>query len=162
MKLEGTNEATTIPTSRREGRARVHWIQGKAQNHPQHAIPWHLQHLEGGGEADPDERKQSGKMEAQQHQPLLHALTGYERESRHRWANTTFGHFFLKILRYSAPAIFFNERFMAAQYEEGCYENNISIYFLFAKGYGTMKSEWQGPTYYRRYGRELVSNPAIS
>ena len=31
------------------------------------------------------------------------------------------------------PLIFFNERFMAARHEEGCYENNISMCSLVCK-----------------------------
>ena len=34
--------------------------------------------------------------------------------------------------------------------------------FLFAKGYRTPTSGWHGPPCFRRYGRELVSKPAIS
>ena len=34
--------------------------------------------------------------------------------------------------------------------------------FMFAKVYRTMTSGWQGPPYFGRYGRELVSKPAIS
>ena len=34
--------------------------------------------------------------------------------------------------------------------------------FMFTKGYRTMTSGRQGAQYFRRYGRELVSKPAIS
>ena len=34
--------------------------------------------------------------------------------------------------------------------------------FLFAKGYRTMASGWQGAPHFRRYARGLVSKPAIS
>ena len=34
--------------------------------------------------------------------------------------------------------------------------------FLFAMDYRGMTSAWQGSPYYRKYGRELVSKPAIS
>ena len=33
---------------------------------------------------------------------------------------------------------------------------------LFAEDYRTMTSGWQGAPYFRRYGLELVSKPAIS
>ena len=57
---------------------------------------------------------------------------------------------------------FFNERFMAARHQEGCEEKISSCIFLFAKDYQTMTSGWQGAPYFSRYGRELVSKPAIS
>ena len=37
-----------------------------------------------------------------------------------------------------------------------------SCIFSVAKDYRTMTSRWQGAPYFRRYGRELVSKPAIS
>ena len=40
--------------------------------------------------------------------------------------------------------------------------NASSNIFLFARGYRTMTSGWQGAQYFRRYGQELVSKPAIS
>ena len=53
---------------------------------------------------------------------------------------------------------------MAARYEEGRYEKYISSHiFLFAKDHRPMASGWQGaPPYFRRYGRGLLSEPAIS
>ena len=43
---------------------------------------------------------------------------------------------------------------MAARHEEGCYFFFSPRIFLFAKGYRTVMSGWQGEPYFRRYGRE--------
>ena len=52
---------------------------------------------------------------------------------------------------------------MAALHDEGSYERNIFIYFLVCKGLSNdITSGWQGAPYFRIYGRELVSKPAIS
>ena len=58
---------------------------------------------------------------------------------------------------------FFNELFAAGQYEETCYMKIVFLYiFLFAKDYRNMTSGWQGAPCFGRYGRGLVSKPAIS
>ena len=49
---------------------------------------------------------------------------------------------------------------MAYQHEEGCYENKyLHLFCLFAKGYRTTTSRWQGAPHFRRYGRELGFEP---
>ena len=58
--------------------------------------------------------------------------------------------------------MFFNERFVAARYEDGCHEKFIFEFFLFAKDYRPMTSGWQRAPYSTRYGRGLVSKPSIS
>ena len=56
------------------------------------------------------------------------------------------------------------EVFVGARHEGGCHEKNILLRFLDRKGlqHRTMASGWQGSPYSGRYGRELVSKPAIS
>ena len=69
------------------------------------------------------------------------------------------------ILREPPPktAIFFNERFMAARHKEGCYLRNASVHFFVGKTLPNNDVEvGQGIAHLRRYGRELVSKPAIS
>ena len=65
--------------------------------------------------------------------------------------------------------MFFNERFiisiMVARHEEGCYENAIFTFFLVCEGLSTNQSTtsgWRGSPFFRRYGGELISKPAIS
>ena len=64
-------------------------------------------------------------------------------------------------------AIFFNERFVTARYEEGCHEKYIYIYIftfiLVREGLSTDDvGVGQRAPCFRRYGRGLVSKPAIS
>ena len=49
------------------------------------------------------------------------------------------------------PAISFNDRFMAARHEEGCYEKNKVYIFscLQRKAYRTMTSGWKGAPYFQ-------------
>ena len=54
-----------------------------------------------------------------------------------------------------------NERFMAAPHKECCYYVRVSTIFFFAMGFWNLTSRWQGAPYFRRYGLELVSEPAI-
>ena len=53
---------------------------------------------------------------------------------------------------------------MAAQLEEGCYENYtiLSHIFQFENGLSNDDVRGRGSPYFVRYGRELVPNPAIS
>ena len=61
------------------------------------------------------------------------------------------------------PEIFFNERFMAARHDEGCYEKNIVTYFAcLQRTIKRRRGVGKGSPHFRRYGRELVSKPAIS
>ena len=64
------------------------------------------------------------------------------------------------ILRYNPPepAVFFNERFTDARHEEGCFRKNIFSIFLYPKE--ALSNDDVGMA--RRYGRKLVSKPAIS
>ena len=52
------------------------------------------------------------------------------------------------------------KRFVAARHEEGCTVNLTCFYFFL--DYRAMTSGWQGEPYFRIFGRELVSKPAIS
>ena len=57
-----------------------------------------------------------------------------------------------------------NERSMATRHEQqDAREKKISMYFLVCKRkhYRTMTSGWKGAPYFRNYGREPVSKPAI-
>ena len=61
------------------------------------------------------------------------------------------------------PATFFNERFMAARHEEGCYEKHILTQRSCSqRAIETITSRPQGASRFKRYGRELVSKPATS
>ena len=61
------------------------------------------------------------------------------------------------------PAIFSNERFMAARHEDGCYEVTNFICIFVCKGLSNddVGLAKEAP-YFRRYGGILVSKPAIS
>ena len=59
----------------------------------------------------------------------------------------------------SKTAVFFNERFMGARHDEGCYETNILPRFLDCKG---LSNDDGRVAYSWRYGLELVSKPAMS
>ena len=41
-------------------------------------------------------------------------------------------------------------------------KRHVNLSFLFPNVDRNMTSGWQGPTHFRRYGREMVSKPAIS
>ena len=60
------------------------------------------------------------------------------------------------------PAIFYNELFMAGRHKGGVLLKNSPHIFFIAKDYRTMTSGWQRAPFFRRYGREQVSKPAIS
>ena len=61
------------------------------------------------------------------------------------------------------PAVFFDEHLVAACSTQGriLWGKNKTSYILFAKDYWMMTSGWQRASYFRKYGRELVSKPAI-
>lgn len=60
------------------------------------------------------------------------------------------------------PAKFYNERLMASRHVEGYCQFFVSYKVLFAKDYRMITSGWPEAPYFRRRGRELVPNPAIS
>ena len=61
------------------------------------------------------------------------------------------------------PAIFCNERFMAARHEEECYKNNVFNYSLVCKGLPNNDAGVAMGTVVQEIdGRELVSKPAMS
>ena len=64
------------------------------------------------------------------------------------------------------PSDFFNDCFMSARHEEGCYETQkIVILFLYLQRTIERRrrgGKGQGAPYFRRHGRVLVSKPGIS
>ena len=67
-------------------------------------------------------------------------------------------------LHHPKPAIFFNERFVAARHEERCFAKSIFVYFLFGKGLSNDDvGVARGAIFQEKsYGGKLVSKPAIS